>query len=245
MTDVATGPGWELRLGDHRDVLADVRFADALISDPMYSERTARGQRSNRTSEWLGSPELSSITYGWLTRSDLLELVDLYAMYGRLRRWWAMFGDHLTVRWALERLSALGWYDFAPCVWVKTNPAPRILSDGPSPTVEQLAVARPCRRLSRAEKRHRRSDYRGPQAPPSERIGLIGQKPLWLMQAVVRDYSEPGDLVIDPFAGAGTTLLAAVIEGRRAVGAELDRGTFDQAVARLRALEPVIEEARA
>jgi len=44
----------------------------------------------------------------------------------------------------------------------------------------------------------------------------------------------PGDLVCDPCAGGGTTLLAAVLEGRRAIGAELDCATFEKAVKRLR-----------
>ena len=55
-----------------------------------------------------------------------------------------------------------------------------------------------------------------------------------LMRAIVRDYSRPGDLVCDPFAGGGTTLLAAVMEGRQAIGAELDPITFEKAEARLR-----------
>ena len=54
------------------------------------------------------------------------------------------------------------------------------------------------------------------------------------MRPIVRDYSRPGDLVCDPCAGGGTTLLAAVIEGRKAIGAELDPATFDLAAKRLR-----------
>lgn len=54
------------------------------------------------------------------------------------------------------------------------------------------------------------------------------------MRAIIRDYTRPGDLVVDPCAGGGTTLLAAVMEGRRAIGAEMDPATFDKAVARLR-----------
>jgi len=63
---------------------------------------------------------------------------------------------------------------------------------------------------------------------------MMGQKPMWLMRAIVRDYSRHGDLVCDPYAGSGTTLLAAVMEGRRAIGAEMDEGRFDMAVRRLR-----------
>ena len=61
----------------------------------------------------------------------------------------------------------------------------------------------------------------------------IGGKPLWLMRALVRDYTKAGDLVCDPVAGGGTTLLAAAIEGRRAIGAEVDVGAHAKAMARL------------
>jgi site-specific DNA-methyltransferase (adenine-specific) len=62
---------------------------------------------------------------------------------------------------------------------------------------------------------------------------IKGGKPLWLMQQLVRDYSRPGDLVCDPCAGGATTLIAAAIEGRRAVGAELDPTTYRKAQARI------------
>jgi DNA modification methylase len=65
-----------------------------------------------------------------------------------------------------------------------------------------------------------------------ERI-VVGSKPLWLMRALVRDYSRPGDLVCDPCAGGGTTLAAARAEGRRSVGAELDPETWRKACERL------------
>lgn len=48
------------------------------------------------------------------------------------------------------------------------------------------------------------------------------QKPLDLMRWLVRSYSRPGDLVADPFAGRGTTVLAAALEGRRYFGCEKD-----------------------
>jgi site-specific DNA-methyltransferase (adenine-specific) len=54
------------------------------------------------------------------------------------------------------------------------------------------------------------------------------------MRAVIRDYSRTGDLVCDPCAGGATTLLAAAMEGRRAIGAEMDPETFRKAVKRLR-----------
>lgn len=48
------------------------------------------------------------------------------------------------------------------------------------------------------------------------------QKPDALAETLVRHGSKPGDLVIDPFAGAGTHLLAAARHGRHAIGCDLD-----------------------
>ncbi len=47
------------------------------------------------------------------------------------------------------------------------------------------------------------------------------QKPVALMRWVIERYTEPGDLVIDPYMGSGTTLVAAKEIGRRAIGFEL------------------------
>ena len=46
--------------------------------------------------------------------------------------------------------------------------------------------------------------------------------PLWLPAAMIRKYTEPGDTVLDPFAGSGTTVMAALDLRRRAVAIEID-----------------------
>ncbi len=51
-----------------------------------------------------------------------------------------------------------------------------------------------------------------------ERTGWPDQKPLALLDMLVRACCPPGGLVIDPFCGSGTTLVAAVAAGRRAIG---------------------------
>ena len=54
---------------------------------------------------------------------------------------------------------------------------------------------------------------------PQNRIHVT-EKPLQLMKDVIQ-ICEPGGLILDPFAGAGTTVLAAVMTGYRAVGIEV------------------------
>ena len=71
--------------------------------------------------------------------------------------------------------------------------------------------------------------------PQSER--LFGkhptQKPLELMRGFVDTLTNPGDLVVDPFMGSGSTGVAAQSLGRRFTGIELDKGYFEIACNRM------------
>ncbi len=53
--------------------------------------------------------------------------------------------------------------------------------------------------------------------PPAsaERTGYPTQKPVRLLERIIASSSRPGDLVLDPFAGSGTTGVAAARLGRR------------------------------
>jgi site-specific DNA-methyltransferase (adenine-specific) len=60
------------------------------------------------------------------------------------------------------------------------------------------------------------------------------QKPLALMEFLVRSYTNENDIVIDPFMGSGTTGVACVRVGRSFIGIERDRKYFDTACQRIR-----------
>ena len=59
------------------------------------------------------------------------------------------------------------------------------------------------------------------------------QKPVSGLMPVVRSFSRRGDVVLDPFCGAGSTLVAAKQLGRRYIGIELDAGYCAAAQSRL------------
>ena len=67
---------------------------------------------------------------------------------------------------------------------------------------------------------------------PQNRIHVT-EKPLQLMRDVVQ-ICEPGGRILDPFAGAGTTVLAAVQEGYEAVGIEMSDAYFRRSTERLK-----------
>lgn len=82
------------------------------------------------------------------------------------------------------------------------------------------------------------------KAPTRERPKIDGKgwptvKPLGLMRWLVRLVTPPGGLVLDPFAGTGTTLQAAGLEGFSAIGIERDPLALQLACQRLGLPEPV------
>lgn len=104
-------------------------------------------------------------------------------------------------------------------VWVKTNPTPQITGDRPGQGWESIAYLHKTPGRSNWNGGGCHGNYVLPTAPP----GLHPTaKPLPMLRDMARKFTNPGDIVLDPFAGSGTTLRAAVDEGRRAIGVELE-----------------------
>jgi site-specific DNA-methyltransferase (adenine-specific) len=68
---------------------------------------------------------------------------------------------------------------------------------------------------------------------PARRVGHPAPFPVELARRCIRLSTWPGEVVFDPFAGSGTTLLAARQLGRRAVGVEASAAYCEQIVRRL------------
>ena len=58
-------------------------------------------------------------------------------------------------------------------------------------------------------------------------------KPVGLLANLISSVTKPGDLILDPFAGSGSTLVAAKKTGRRFIGIELDDDYFVTAQRRI------------
>jgi hypothetical protein len=236
-----SGQAIDLRLGRWQDVLSDVEV-DAVICDPPYGEATHKANDGRNLSAkdnkkgggkkykgWTG--ERRPINYQHWTP---LDVTDFVAHWGpRCRGWFVAMTSHdLLAAWR-EALAADDRYVFAPLPHVAVGSRVRLAGDGPSSWTEWIIVARP-----RSKKFSRWGTLPGAYIVPSGHTergekDVVGGKPLWTMRSLVRDYSRPGDLVCDPCAGAATTLIAAAIEGRSGIGAEVDPKTFAIAEARI------------
>ena len=66
-----------------------------------------------------------------------------------------------------------------------------------------------------------------------EKVGHPSQKPIALINHIVRSSSRPGDLILDPFLGSGTTAESAQQNGRRWIGIEQNQTYIEIAKRRL------------
>ena len=200
--------------GDCREVMSGMadQSVKAVITDPPYTERThtkARASKAGKVAE--GITDFSAITDA--------ELRNVLTECGRVSEGWVV--ATLDYRHAVE-------FDSSPppglkCqrvgVWVKTNPTPQITGDRPAQGWEAIAYLHRARGRSKWNGGGTHGTYVSPIAPPE---GHPTAKPLPMLRDMVRKFTNPGDTVFDPFAGSGTTLRAALDEGRKAIGVELD-----------------------
>lgn len=67
------------------------------------------------------------------------------------------------------------------------------------------------------------------------------QKPVKVLKELIKTFTDPGDVVIDPCCGSGTTLRAAKELGRQAFGFEIDRNFYTRAKEEMLKDEPVYQ----
>lgn len=73
--------------------------------------------------------------------------------------------------------------------------------------------------------------YLNPKA--KERVGYPTQKPIILLEQIIKLVTDEGDLVLDPFAGSGTTLVAAKMLNRNYLGFDISKDAVDLTNSRL------------
>jgi site-specific DNA-methyltransferase (adenine-specific) len=212
----------DLRLGRWQDVLADVETCDCVVTDPPYSARTHEGALS-------ATGESGVDQYHYWTAADAVEFCEFWAP--RVKSWIVILTDDVLGPVMRDALESLGRYPF--CMLPILQHQPRQMMDGPAPFGCVAIVSRPREARFVGFSGGGWGSLPGWYEVPREKSPIRGAKPINLMRAIVRDYSRPGDLVVDPFCGSGTTALACAQEGRRCITSEEKPEHFEIAQRRL------------
>lgn len=136
------------------------------------------------------------------------------------RRWTIAFCDVESISAWKSAFETAGLDWVRACIWDKVDSCPQFTGDRPASAAEAFCVAHARGRKKwngggrRNVFRHEVNGERGAKPHPST-------KPLPLMIEIVDLFTDSGDLVIDPFAGSGTTGVACLRRGRRFMGCEL------------------------
>lgn len=217
--------------GRAEDVLASLadQSVNCVITDPPYTERTHVHARSNSKSATAGGRTLHGSKAAFESITDL-DLINIFAEMGRVTRRWVIASLAYQHAFAFDSDPPAGLKMMRVGVWIKTNPMPQISADRPGVGWEAIAY------LHRSDVKARW--HGGGKAgnftlPLAQNTGHPTAKPLAMVAEWVRNFTDLGDLILDPFAGSGTTLRAAKDEGRRAIGVEMNEAYCEIAARRL------------
>lgn len=210
---------------------------DHVITDPPYSRdvyvraRAVDSLNGSGRAKRIG-PGVAALKAGAIGSIDKLCAPVATELVRVCRRWLIVFSDvEFCHRWREEIERAGGRY-VRTGAWVKNDAMPQMTGDRPGVGFEPATIAHAAGRALRWNAGGALGVWAYGIAK-GERHGHPCPKPLALMLRLVRDFTDPGDVILDPFAGSATTGVAAIQLGRRFVGWEKDRKFYRAARRRL------------
>jgi len=201
--------------GDCREILPQLGPVDHVITDPPYEEEAhTLGRRafSGRSSAKhpKGIAEERPLSFAPMTEAGRIETGRLMAEAGR--GWVLVFCQvEAAMLW---RQALEGAKYIRTQIWRKPDGAPQFTGDRPGMGYESIVTcwAGDGRPVWHGGGRHGVYEHMTVKAASHQT-----QKPEALMAELVSLFTNPGDLILDPFGGSGTTAVAAKRLGRRCI----------------------------
>ena len=206
-----------------------------VISDPPFSARLydGGGVRANPTKgkrppvvDRLKSPKLSKFNFEYCALTDQAVRQTAHEL-GRFFRW--------TARWALIFTDAEdGVHDWICALelgagtqhtrvghWLKTNAQPQFSGDRPAVGTEAIVIQHSAEHARRWNGGGKAAVWPFAVSRDKETAWHPTPKPIELCVQLILDFTEPGETILDPWAGSASMGLAALRTGRRYLGIEL------------------------
>ena len=235
-------------LGDCLDVLPTLDAVDHVITDPPYARdvyvRMGAWDRAHTSEREAGrsipggtiGDALSVMAAGDIGSIDDMRLPVAVNIARVTRRWALVFSDVETAHlWRRDLETGMRYVRTG--AWVKPDPMPQMSGDRPGVGFEPCTITH-AKGAMRWNGGGHPAVWTHGRSKGADRPNHPCPKPLPLMAELVALFTDPGDLILDPFMGSGTTLVAAKQLGRRAIGIELEEKWAEAAVKRLESTTP-------
>lgn len=218
MTPYYEQDGITIYRGDCREVMPAIGTVDHMITDPPYSEHTHAKQWIGAALTEDGKPRVSTAhkSLGFDALTPELRHDVCREAYKIVTRWTLAFCDLESIWLWREDMRSAGLDFVRTCIWDKVDSAPQFTGDRPASAAEAIVVAhRRGKKVwngggGRNVFRHATNAEKGAKPHPST-------KPEPLMAELIHLFTDAGDLILDPFAGSGSTAVAAKRLGRRCI----------------------------
>lgn len=201
---------------------------DAVITDPPYN--ISRNNNFNTMGR-------RGIDFGsWDKGADITSWLSICAPKLRPGGSVLVFNDWKNLGLLSSEAEKCGFLVKDVIRWIKDNPMPRNRDRRYVTDFEFLVwFVKPGGKwvFNRKNNTYDRPEYRFPAPGKSERVGHPTQKPVALMEALISTHTNEADTVLDPFMGSGTTGVACARLGRKFIGFESDKTSFQMARDRL------------
>jgi len=150
----------------------------------------------------------------------------------KVKGWFVTFCAHTQIGEYQDVLREHKFSAVGTMVWQKTNPVPFNAKYKPVNAWEAIVVGkRPGTKFNGNGVIHNVFKHKSPS--PQRRIHTT-QKPIGLLKEFVSLFSNEGELVFDPFAGSGSTVISAAQSGRIGIGCEANEQNYQAACGYIR-----------
>lgn len=216
--------------GDCLDIMKDIPddSVDAVITDPPYN--IARD--NNFTTMGRAGIDFGEWDKGFDLFSYMNEIPRLLNKNGSV----VIFNDWKNMGDIARYGESLGLVIKDMIRWEKSNPMPRN-KDRRYITDYECAVwlTMPKAKwvFNRQSDTYDRPLVKGGLTPKNEKVGHTTQKPIYLMEHLIKTHTNAEQVVLDPFMGSGTTGVACENLNREFIGIELDEDYFNIAKQRI------------
>lgn len=223
-----------LYLGDCLEVMRTLEPVDYVIGDPPYeaSLHAAKAHMSNLRKD--SGPELKEIDFDAI---DPIREAFVIAASELCQGWFIAFCTVEGARPWADCINASSMKYKRACVWVKPDSTPQLNGQGPAQGAEIFVCAWAGKGHAKWNAGGKRGVYTHCVNNPERHGEHPTEKPISLMAEIIRDFTNAGQTILDPFMGSGTTGIAAVQMGRTFIGIERDERYFDIACKRIAAAQ--------